>query len=226
MMKHLVSVCIPTLGREDKLARLVDLIPITAEWPHEIIVKYDNWPPDRKGCPLVLAECVAASRGEYVAFLGNDCLPEQGWLRIAMERLLKKFPDGVGLAGFNDLHWLAGEFATMWVASKQLLPMLDGFFFWPGYKHCGCDNELTERCRKIGKYTWCSKARVLHDHPFTPSGETDWSKYDKVYELAYNSVDQAHDIALLHERARTIGFALRENFTRPTAEEQAAAEDE
>lgn len=213
MDKPLVSVCVPSLGREAKLQRLLDLIPLTAEWPHEIIVKYDDWPPNNRGCPTVLAECVAESKGEFCAFLGNDCVPQQGWLRIAMECMAKWFPEMDGITIFQDNYWKRGELPLHWVASKQLLPMLGGHYFFPGYNHCCCDSELWGRCVKANKYVHCPEAKVYHDHPIMNGMQE--KDMDDVYRLAYDPVRRQQDCDLLLARAKQFGFRIRENFRAP-----------
>ena len=197
MPNPLVSICIPSLGREGELARLVELIPRTAQYdPHEIIVRYDDWPPRRRGCATVLRECVEASAGEFCAFLGNDCVPLPGFLGIAMECMKKSFPEMDGLVSFRDELW-HGLLATHWLASKRLLPLLGGNFFHTGYKHVGCDNELTERCRAMGKYVYCADSRILHQ-----------PRDDNVHKIAWDSESVAADRALLSARAKEFGFTL------------------
>jgi len=193
-----VSVCLPTLGREEKLQRLLTLIPQTAEWPHELVVEWDRDEPHRRGCPLTLAKAVDRSVEPYAAFIGNDCIPQPGWLRLAMECMLKTFPDGVGLVGFNDLFWKDGR-CLHWVGSKALLPMLGGYFFNPIYGHCGTDDELIARCRQAGKYVWCPEAIVAHDHFSTGA------PFDQTYAAGWSTVER--DRATLKERSERMGFA-------------------
>jgi glycosyltransferase involved in cell wall biosynthesis len=214
MDKPLVSVCVPSLGRPEKLDRLLKLIPETAEWPHEVIVKYDEWPPFNLGCPTVLSECVAEAKGDFVAFTGNDCVPQQGWLRIAMEAMQKWFPEMDGLIGLADGYW-HGELALHWVGSRKLLPMLGGNFFHPGYKHICCDSELTERCRQANKYVFCEEAKVYHDHPIQTGFKPEDVNTDPVYRLAYDPESNARDRALLEARSKEFGFPIRQNFSRP-----------
>jgi glycosyltransferase involved in cell wall biosynthesis len=200
-MKPLVSICIPTLGREEKLARCIASIEEhTSDWPYEAIVRFDQFGPQRKGCPRMLAECVAQSRGEYVAFLGNDTIVKPGWLRIAMECMANTFPDGVGLAGFADNYWPDGR-CLHWVASKKLLPILGGEYFHSGYSHVGCDDELIARCIMTGCYVHCPDAMVDHDHFVSGAA------VDEVYRVAWQEEAVARDRQLLAARAERMGFA-------------------
>jgi hypothetical protein len=88
---------------------------------------------------------------------------------------------------------------------------LGGEFFHTEYQHTGCDNELTERCRQIGKYVWAEEARVFHNHPVLHG----WKNMDAVYDLVYSKEMVGHDRTLLHERAKKFGFLPRENFSAP-----------
>ena len=72
-----------------------------------------------------------------------------------------------------------GVLATHWLASRKLLPRL-GDFFSSAYRHCYCDNELTERCRQLGRFTYAEHARIVHDHP----AQRDWTGMDAVYAAA------------------------------------------
>ena len=192
----LVSICIPTLGREDSLAELLKTIPQNAGYKnYEVIVERDSF-ENRRGAPKTLNVGVAKSKGELVMFLGNDCIPQPDFLVNAVRFMRQNFAEMDGLVGLNDGLW-HGKIATHFLGSKRLLPLLGGTFFHEGYRHCGCDNELTERCRAIGKYGYCAASRILHQ-----------PKDDKVHKIAWDAESVAADRALLDARAKEFGFTL------------------
>jgi len=208
-----VSIIIPTLGREEKLKRLLKLIKENANYPdYEVSIKEDKFPPNNTGVPKLVKQLTDESKGELVMFLANDIIPQPNFLILAVMKMREAFGEEMnGLVGLNDMYW-HGEMATHWLASKKLLPMLDGEFFHTGYYHTGCDNELTERCRKVGKYVWAEEAKVYHDHPVQTGFKTE--DMDEVYKLAYRKDRMEHDLNLLRERSKKLGFELRENFTK------------
>lgn len=196
-----VSIVIPTLGREEQLKKLVDSLPSLTEWTNfEVIVKQDSF-ENRSGAPKMVKQGVDESTGDFVCFLGNDCRPQKGFLRRAIEAMYRNFPLGDGLIGLNDGFWRKGEIATHWLGSKKLLPHLGGEFFHTGYSHAGCDNELTGRCQLLGKYAWAEDAKIDHDHP-TTKGQ---AAADYVHHLAYTKVKE--DRELLKRRAEQFGFS-------------------
>jgi glycosyltransferase involved in cell wall biosynthesis len=198
-----VSIIIPTLGREEKLQRCVDAIKKNANYPEElieIIVERDSF-EDRQGVPKTLKAGVAKSTGELVMFLGNDCIPEENFLILAVMRMLKEFPRCGGLIGLNDGP-TNQTVAKHWLASKNLLKHLDGEFFCTLYHHVGCDNELTGRCLKMNKYVYCDEAKIKHDH------FVDGAEFDDVYKLGWNEKCVVEDRKLLQLRSKTFGFEI------------------
>jgi GT2 family glycosyltransferase len=138
---------------------------------------------------------IARAKGELILFLGNDCEPEPNFLILAARRFQKEFADGCGLVALNDGTW-DGKLATHWLASRSLLKLLPGEeFFHSGYKHVGCDNELTARCRALGKYAYCADAKVIHRTIF-----------DEVHALAWNAEAVEQDRQLLAERLLQAGL--------------------
>jgi len=204
LVNPMISVVIPTLGRPEKLERLLNLIKENAGYTnYEVIVMTDDWPPHNTGVPVLVKEAVAKSNGELVMYLGNDCVPEKDFMLQAVLDMARWFPKLDGLIGLNDGYW-QGEMATHWLASKQLLPYLGYEFFHTGYFHTGCDNELTERCRLLNKYAWSERSVVRHDHPIQTGFLPD--QLDDVLKFAYEDRRRHHDLTLLHDRSKLFGF--------------------
>jgi len=212
-MKPLVSICIPSLGRESSLNRLLDLLPSTVEYePYEVVVRYDDWPPNNRGCPNVLHECYEAARGDFICFLGNDVIPQPGFLRIAMEAMNRWFPDMDGMGSFFDGYWM-GELGTHFVISRKLIEKLGDEIFHRGYYHCYSDSELTARAIQMNKYVFCEEAQIIHDHP-AGTGKV-VRDGDPVYSIGYARDRVEHDRNLLVERAAKLGFPVIENICYP-----------
>ena len=189
-----VSIVVPTLGRPEKLARLLKLIGQNADWPnYEILVQHDSF-EKRKGVPVNFKEGVDRSAGEYVMFLANDCLPQPGFLFQAMKRMFLAFPNADGLVSINDGVW-NGDPATHWLASKKLLPFLDGEFFNTIYFHTKCDVELTERCKLMGKFVYEPLSKLIHENPIVKGGEM-----DEVNKIAANMDRRRRDCATYEKR--------------------------
>lgn len=205
----LVSICIPTLGRPEKLQRLLDSLKANAGYDnYEIIVKADEMPPNNVGAPTMLAKCVAEAKGDLIMFLGNDCVMEPNCVQEAVWAMIRNFPDMDGLVALNDGYWKPdqGHVATHWLGSRKLLEMLPGGnFFFTGYHHTGPDNELTALTQMAGKFAFAPNAKIFHDHPINSNFA--WS--DPLYEQAYAGPRHEADDKLYKERAERYGFADR-----------------
>ena len=208
----IVTIVVPTLGREEKLGQLLDSIRENAGYEnYELIVKYDQFPPNNTGVPKLVKQAVDESKGDLVMYLGNDCIMRKDCLKNAVKAMKDNFPDYSGLIALNDGYWY-GEVATHWLAGKNLIPLVGGELFHTGYFHTGCDSELSQMARKLNKYFWAEDARIYHDHPIQPTFK---GEVDNVYKLAYNEERRAHDNQLYHERAALLGFEFVENFQNP-----------
>jgi len=207
--KPRVSICIPTLGRPEKLKRLLDGIKENANYDnYEVIVKTDKMPPNNEGVPKMLAKCVAESTGELVMFLGNDCIPEPNFLQEAVWDMIRHFPEFDGMIGLNDGYWdgSKGHVSPHWLASKKLLPYLGGNFFDTDFYHTGVDNLLQGRCEKINKYFWSKNAKIIHDHPMMAGKKEDM---DDLYKQAYSGPRHDHDNKLYLQKVKEYGLEDR-----------------
>jgi len=109
--------------------------------------------------------------------------------------------DGWGLVGIND--GLSVNTAAHFVASKKLLPYLNGEFFHTGYSHCFCDNELKDIASELDRFIWCEDAMIKHDHPLM--GGTWDDGYLSVHEDGTNEKDQ---VLYIKRRIQRNGFKL------------------
>jgi len=181
----MVSIILPVI-RPDRVLRCIVAIKVNAGVDdYEIVTDVDE---KRIGCPKMVKQLVAKSIGDLVCFLGDDTVPQPGFLLNALTAM-KTLPDGWGLVGLNDGHQNGNKLATHWLADKRLLPFLDGEFFHTGYQHVRCDRELTVRCQQMGRYVWAKEAVIIHEHPVFGSAAVD-DDYKRVYSEEYINHDQ------------------------------------
>lgn len=192
MQKRLISIVLPTCNRKDRLLKSIQQIAdTTSGYAVEIVcvVDVDTATRDalatldvkRKGIGKVTVKCVfddkyngiprsfnrglAAATGEYIVFATDDLWFEPKWLTEAM-KLMRQFPDGYGLVGFNDLHFGAPDVATGYIAHRRfIVEHMNGCLAFEHYLYCCNDAEACDRARNASRYAWCETAIVRHDHP-------------------------------------------------------------
>ena len=190
----LVSIIIPYI-RGEKAYDLADsLSGLTGAKDFSTWLRPDK---TRIGCPKMVKILTDQCNSDLVCFLGDDSLPQKNFLKEAIH-CMSLMHEGWGLVGFNDRT--GRTLPTHWLAHKKLLPHLGGEFFHTGYKHCYCDNELQTRAMEIGRYRWCEKAVVLHDHPLING-----AAYDEDYKRVYSQEYLRHDAELFQKRLKA-GF--------------------
>ncbi len=177
-----VGIVIPTRFREDTLNKCLEAIKTTAScYPNIDVCVFRDEQPEPLGCPKATNKAVETALNRegkpedwveptYICFLGNDSIPQPGWLGEAM-MLMKTFPDGKGMVGFNNGYNHCA--ATHFVIHKDLIRALpEGKMFHEGYSHNFVDNELTERMDALRRYRWAPRAKVFHtwyaQHGTTP----------------------------------------------------------
>jgi|2_EtaG_2_1085320.scaffolds.fasta_scaffold00208_40 GT2 family glycosyltransferase len=195
-----VSIIIPVI-RKENVKKLVDTIYANAGIPKENISVYAEADEERIGCPKMIKtmtdKVIEMHNHPYICFLGDDTLPEKNFLKIAFESM-EMFDANWGLVGLNDNYdEVDGNLnATHWIAHRRLLPFLDDEFFHTGYVHSFCDNELTDRCKEIGRYIFAPDAKVKHINPIVDK-TVPW---DDDYKWAYSPANSARDNALYIQR--------------------------
>jgi len=194
-----VSIIIPVV--RPKLAKRCEMaIRQNAGVPadqYEIIKRRDK---KLIGCPKMIARMTAMAKHDLVMFLGDDTIPQPGFLKNALAAM-ETLPGGWGLVGLNDGFHKPVDgnkitLATHWLADKRLLQLTGGHFFFPGYKHTFCDNELTIKANHYKRYMWAEDARLVHANPIVDKAIA----WDDHYRRAYNEVWTIHDRELFRER--------------------------
>jgi hypothetical protein len=164
----------------------------------EIVSEIDH---ARIGCAKMLKRLVAKAKGNLICFVGDDCIPQEGFLYHALEAM-KSLPDSWGMVGIDDNLRRRSQvlIAGHWLADRRLLPLLpDGEFFHTSYWHAFCDWELFDRVSTLGRYTFCEKAYIHHDHQKTLHQRPDEDSL-RVWSHRY----QVHDLGLYRHRKRLL----------------------
>ena len=183
-MNRKVSVIIPVI-RPERIPDLEKQVIDRAGIPRadiEILTMEDT---DRVGAPKMVKTLVQMASHNLVLYLGDDCEPQQNFILCAL-KAMKKHNGNWGLVGLNCGRWVEpgkqwesfldhGEVAQHWLAHKKLLRDLGGEFFHTGYQHCFCDNELTQRCKEMGRYVFSQKSRIVHHHPIVMGDDSLWN---------------------------------------------------
>lgn len=185
MNSKMISIIIPVI-RPQNIPKLLEEIEKNTVIEHEVIWEEDV---DRIGTPKMVKKLTDIAKYDWIVFLGDDTLPDKDCIDNAYIKALR---EDLLLVGMNDHDTRR---ATHWLANKSLLEHLDGQeFFYTGYIHNFCDDELRVRTEDIGKYGWCENARIQHDHPaFT-------GKKDETYTKQTDITNWEHDKNLFWER--------------------------
>jgi glycosyltransferase involved in cell wall biosynthesis len=202
----LVSIIIPTRFRDEHLDRCLGLIADDERsYPNiEVIVVRDEL-DQPMGCPRAVNTGLSKANGDYIVFLGNDCLPQPGWLRNAMAMLRYSFPEGKGMVSFNYDH-TPGR-AQHFLIHKDVLKLLpynqdsDNLkLFNEDYYHNYVDEELLAVMLYNNKYRWCPTARVLHSWYDDRGNSQGVEKREKDACDIYAEEHNDHDAKLFAER--------------------------
>ncbi|MBW1813431.1 MAG: hypothetical protein JRJ39_07090, partial [Deltaproteobacteria bacterium] len=193
-----VSIIIPVI-REDSAKLCSKAIRENAGTPidqYEIVSAIDS---DGVGCPKMVKSLTENTEHDLVMFLGDDTEPEKDFLKHAIQSM-DSLPDGWGVVGLNtqDDRVDNGNPIAHWLAHKKMLEYIPGgSFFSTEYKHCWCDDELKDIADELGRWVWCEKSRIKHNHPVNQTAE-----YDDGYQKAYSDDFQTHDFKIYCSRKR------------------------
>ena len=212
-----ISIIIPTYNRPEQLKRCIKAIHENAIIQnYEVMVGVDGdynynrelsdfYKDDAKvrlfafpktGAINIVNHLVEVSDAKYVTYLGDDTVPLAGFLIHAYVDCADK-----NLVSYNDNVW-NGEIAAHWFAPKELKDKLGGNFFHNGYRHVGCDNELTIKAKKAGIYKFSERARIDHIHYIKGncSDKNKVAEMDECYQIGWDEDNVKADRELLARR--------------------------
>jgi hypothetical protein len=179
----MISIIIPVI-RPEKAKRCTDAIgydPDIATIPCEFVIAKDS---QGIGCPAMVGLLTEKSRGDMIMFLGDDTIPQPGFLKAALDAM-NSLPDGWGVVGLNtqdDRPGVGFNDHAHWMAHRKMLDHIPGgSFFSTEYKHCYGDDELKDIAVELGRWTVAEDCKILHDHPVNATAE-----YDDGYKKAYD----------------------------------------
>lgn len=182
----MVSIVIPTI-RSEKIPDLLRSIKENTSVEHEVLWEIDT---EHIGAPKMVKQLVGRTKYDWVVFLGDDTLLEANCIDNALNLAVKY---NLWLVGFNDGH---GQKATHWIANKRLLDRLENReFFFTGYIHNFCDDELRIITESLGKYAWCEDAKIIHSHPAFGT-----VPMDDTYKIQTDRTAWEHDEKLFYQR--------------------------
>lgn len=177
--KHIISVVIPTLGR-GTLNHCKKALQQQTRQPDEIIVIYDK---KRKGASWARNQGIKKSKGDLIAFLDDDCIPQSNWLQDLVNAIDTFHAAGAGgnyqetdpiLSGIRkqkklprkmqkDDRGLVATGGNIIYKKEWLLKLKrkDGFIFNQSFKYSQ-DWELAWRLRRLGALLVYVPVHVKH----------------------------------------------------------------
>lgn len=183
-MEPQISFIIPTLGREDGLKRCTDSIEALNYPKHkiEVIIKQDSY-ENRIGVPKLVKQGVEESTGEWIIFASNDC-------EFTPDSITEALAVGEkGYVAFNTgpVYEDEGNANEHFMIRKDIIEKI-GEVFDTDFYHCGVDNLLMAKMKKLGIFVRSDKAIVNHYH-FTKGADM-----DKTYSLGWSYVEEDREL--------------------------------
>lgn len=177
----MISIIIPVI-RPEKAQRCIEAIKQNADGlDYEIVAEVDA---NGIGCPAMVEHLVSQAKGDLIMFLGDDTIPQPGFLRAALEAM-NTLHDGWGVVGLNtqdDRPGVGFNPRAHWLAHRKMLEHIPGGAFFPvEYHHCYGDDELQNIAMELGRWEVAEECHILHDHPVNGTAE-----YDEGYQKAYD----------------------------------------
>jgi len=173
-----VSILVPHMDRTFGLQKLLESI-YALDYPSRAIEVIVSKGPE--SVPNKVQASLETATGEYICYMANDteftpsALKEA--IRVSVENSKK-------LVSFNTGPLLEdeGNICEHFIIHRDLVHLLNGQIFDPRLHHCGVDNLLWARAKRLDQAMRAENAIVHHYH---------WSKtgrYDDTYQKGWNKV--------------------------------------
>jgi GT2 family glycosyltransferase len=184
---HIVSVIIPTIGRET-LALSKAALKSQTRPPDELIIVVDK---DRLGQCWAKNKGFSKAKGNLIVFTDDDCVHDKDWLE-RMISAIDKYDAAMVSSHYNETDPLLNEIRLRrkFPTTAQINPVgfvgtggnviykresleecisIDGFIFNLSFAHYGCEDiELSIRLRKRGHDLVFIDNRIKHLKKVTP----------------------------------------------------------
>jgi len=221
MVENLVSILIPTRGRAKQLKKHIRLIRKNTFYePYELLLMVDEddeatikvcrelelrhfiHSVSEDGRDFFVAKInrgFKESEAEYFIYFSDDVRVESGWLKATISHFKNEFPDEIGLVAFDD-GFYHERLAPHGLVSRKWIDKLQfgGWLLWPDYLHYHGDQEITQVAKKVGRFSYCEKAKAIHIRPKNPEKRD--SIWKEMHEYCWPI-----DTNLFYERRR-VGF--------------------
>lgn len=173
-----VSIIVPHLDRTEGLQRLLESI-YALDYPSQAIEVIVSKGPE--SVPNKVQSSLSSATGEYICYMANDTEFTPSALREAIQVAVDQ---NKKLVAFNTgpLSEDEGNICEHFIIHRDLIHLLGGQIFDTRLHHCGVDNLLWARAKRLGHATRAETAVVHHYH---------WSKtgrYDDTYQRGWNRV--------------------------------------
>lgn len=183
----LISILLPTLGREEGLKKCIQ--SLDNQWYKNIEILIDNNPEDT--VPIKVNKLAKQAKGEYLVFAANDT---EFYPDTICNAYIESLEYNKGLVSFNEGELLPdkGNINTHFLLSRNTYNQL-GEIFDERFNHVGVDNLLWERVSKLNQTYHSQQARIIHNH-FSKTGEMDeiytkgWAKVKEDRQLLESEI--------------------------------------
>lgn len=184
-----LSILLPSIGRNEQLAQLLNTIRDDATLNNaEIVVVLDNrenfvydWyspsfkviKTNRIGYWRCLNLALDHAKYEHILWTADDIKPHEGWLDIGISCFKAKFPDGLGVVGLNDVI-VRDAACGHGISTKRFLEVLFGSPAFPNhFEHLFLDTMIADRAKSIDCFYFCENAITEHMHYSVGKSEID-----------------------------------------------------